>query len=166
VVAAWTAAALEGWGRKLGKPLTCEDVETTTWAIAELARELSAAAYLHTLQVLSLHTRRMAMWWENGFDLLVTPTLGGPPPRLGDLAASADDPLELLAKTFPLIPFTPPFNITGQPAMSLPLHWNAAGLPIGVQLVAAYGREDLLLRVGAQLERELPWANRRPLVHA
>jgi amidase len=58
--------------------------------------------------------------------------------------------------------FTVPFNVTGQPAISLPLHWNAAGLPIGVQLVARYAREDLLLAVAAQLEQALPWRERRP----
>jgi len=60
------------------------------------------------------------------------------------------------------VPFTPPFNSSGQPAISLPLHWNAAGLPIGVQLVAAYGREDVLLQVAAQLENAQPWAGMRP----
>ena len=62
--------------------------------------------------------------------------------------------------------FTSPFNVTGQPAISLPLHWNADGLPIGVQLAAAYGREDVLIRVAAQLEQARPWAARRPRVHA
>ena len=60
--------------------------------------------------------------------------------------------------------FTPPFNMSGQPAISLPLHWNEAGLPIGVQLVAAYGREDVLVRVAAQLEAAHPWTDRRPPV--
>jgi amidase len=65
-----------------------------------------------------------------------------------------------------LVAFTAPFDATGQPAISLPLHWNADGLPIGVQLVAAYGREDVLLRIAAQLEEARPWTERRPLVSA
>ena len=64
------------------------------------------------------------------------------------------------------VTFTSPFNMTGQPAISLPLHWNGAGLPIGIQLVAAYGREDLLIQIASQLEQARPWADRRPPVHA
>src|SRR5262249_29214469 len=104
-------------------------------------------------------------WWASGFDLLVTPTLGEPPPAIGTLVPPRNDPMGGMAKTLGLIPFTPPFNITGQPAMSLPLHWNAEGLPIGVQLVADAGREDVLIRVAAQLEQARPWTGRRPAVH-
>jgi amidase len=68
------------------------------------------------------------------------------------------------AATF--VPFTPLANMTGEPAISLPMHWNAHNLPIGVQLMSAYGREDLLLRVAAQLEQAHPWIDRIPLVHA
>jgi amidase len=72
------------------------------------------------------------------------------------------DPSAPMRRAGQWVPFTPPFNMSGQPAISLPLHWNAAGLPIGVQLVAAYGREDVLIRIAAQLEAAQPWAHRHP----
>ena len=108
----------------------------------------------------------MARWWEQGFDVLVTPTIAAPPPRIGELAATPSDPATGTGKTFALIPFTTQFNVTGQPAVSLPLAWSSAGLPIGVQLVAAYAGEDLLIRLASQLERAQPWLGRRPRVHA
>jgi len=92
-------------------------------------------------------------WWASGYDLLVTPVLRQPPWPLGQRGGAAD------AGVFPA-----PFSFTGQPAMSLPLHWTPAGLPAGVQLVAAYGREDVLLRVAAQLEAASPWADRWPAI--
>jgi amidase len=111
-------------------------------------------------------TRRVASWWTEGFDLLVTPTLGEPPPPLGYLAEDPDDPARSLQRLFSLMAFTPQFNATGQPAISLPLHWSSDGLPIGVQVVAAYAREDLLLGVAGQLERSVPWSERRPPIRA
>ncbi len=101
------------------------------------------------------------MWWQE-FDLLLTPTVAAPPPELGHLADAGGSPEELLARVFEWAPFAAPFNVTGQPAISLPLHWNEADLPIGVQLGAAYGREDLLLRVASQLEQARPWSQRTP----
>ena len=82
--------------------------------------------------------------------------------RLGEIVAGDGDALEVLAKAGPYAAFTSSFNVTGQPAISLPLHWNDAGLPIGVQLVAAYGREDVLIRLASQLEQAQPWADRHP----
>ena len=107
--------------------------------------------------------RRMAHWW-NGHDLLVTPTLGAPPPELGWF--TAEGPQAEGRRIVSFIPYTSQFNMTGQPAVSLPLHWTPDGLPVGVQLVAAYGREDLLIQVASQLEQAAPWGQRHPQVHA
>ena len=97
-------------------------------------------------------TREAASWWADGNDVLVTPTMPMLPPELGSGLA------------IHLGPFTMPWNFVGQPAISLPLHMSEGGLPVGVQLVAVYGREDLLLRLAAQLEEATPWADRRPTI--
>ena len=89
-----------------------------------------------------------------------------PPPLVGEIVPSAEAPMDAFARSGALLPFCIPFNVTGQPAISLPLHISADGLPIGVQFVAAAGREDVLLRLAAQLEAELRWSERRPMVHA
>lgn len=164
VVSTWLVAGLDYWGAKLGTPVTAAGVEPSTWAVAEMGRTVSAAEYIAAVAELHAYTRRMASWWASGFDILVTPTIGEPPPKLGYLVAPPGDPLAGMAKSLGLIPYTPAFNITGQPAVSLPLHWNAAGLPIGVQLVAAYGRDDLLVGLSAQLEQAQPWKDRRPVL--
>ena len=91
----------------------------------------------------------------------MTPQLGAPPPRIGELGPDSD-PEVCFARMGVLGAFTMPFNLTGQPAVSLPLHWNDAGLPIGVQFATAYGREDVLLRLAAQVEAAQPWADRHP----
>jgi amidase len=166
IVTSWVAATLDDWSRRTGHTIGRDGVEPETWAYANMGRAVTAAQYIQASLWLNVYARRMASWWASGFDLLVTPTLGAPPPRIGELAGSPDDPLASMNRILALIPFTPPFNITGQPAISLPLHWNAEGLPIGVQLVAAYGREDLLIRVAAQLEQAQPWSARRPGIHA
>ena len=103
----------------------------------------------------------MVEWWHQGFDLLLTPTIAEPPTTRG---FRGEDPFVGLVRSVEVVAFTAPFNTTGQPAVSLPLHWDD-GLPIGVQLVAAYGREDLLVRA-AQLEEAQPWSDRRPPMHA
>ena len=131
-----------------------------------MGRSYTAPQWLSTPEWLQEWTRRMAAWWGGGFDLLVTPTIAEPPPPLGEFGSPPENPLQALFRAASLVPFTPPFNVTGQPAVSLPLHWNNDGLPIGVQLVAAYGRDDVLLRVAAQLEEAQPWADRLPPVHA
>jgi amidase len=158
------AFALDRWSALLGRELTADDVEQYTWLLAERGRGISAVAFMNALNEMQRVSRDIAQWWEE-FDVLVTPTLLEPPPALGVLADS-NDPMKGYARTGLFASFTPFANQTGQPAISLPLHQNDDGIPIGVQFVAKYAREDLLLRIAAQLEDAMPWRGRRPAVHA
>ena len=158
--------AVIGQGALIGRELTADDVEPATWASAAIGAQIGGVDFAKGLAAGVQLTRALGAWWADGWDLLLTPTLGAPPPRLGELNGTADNPLAGSAKTAALVPFTTHFNVSGQPAISLPLFWNGDGLPIGVQLVADYGREDVLFRVAAQLEQVQPWAHRRPNVSA
>ena len=163
-MARWAVNArlnLHGLGQMLGREVTQDDVEPLTWAMAAASDHLSAVDYAQAIAASARFTRQLAGFWET-HDLLLTPTLGGPPPVIGELEPPASDPFATQPLVGALVPFTTHFNVTGQPAISLPLAVNDAGLPIGVQLVAAYGREDLLIQVAAQLEEAAPWAGRRP----
>jgi amidase len=166
VFACHTAMILDQLGNLLGHKLTREDVELWTWTLASGGFARSAAQYLAAMQWLHLWSGRIAGWWSGGFDLLLSPTIAQPPVALGTLVAPLENPSQGWQRLMDLVQFTPPYNVTGQPAVSLPLSWNSAGLPIGCQLVAAFGREDLLLQVAAQLERARPWKERRPPVCA
>ncbi|NQZ99102.1 MAG: amidase [Myxococcales bacterium] len=164
VVAASLAASLEVWSERIGREIALDELEPVNASAIQAARALRAVDYITARNALHAYARRVVAWWETR-DLLLTPTLTDPPPRLGEVRGdlSAEDGLALRRRFGWL---TPPFNITGQPAISLPVHWTAAGLPIGVQLVAAPGREDLLVRVAAQLEATFDWASRRAPCHA
>ena len=162
----WSAgvvAALDFWSMSTGKPITADDVEPLTWALAEQGRQHSAGAYLTAVGYAQFVARSVAEWWLD-HDLLLTPTMALPPAELGTIGDGSgdDDPMAPIERAIPYAVFTAGFNATGQPAISLPLHWSETGLPIGVQLVAATGREDLLIRVASQLEEAVPWAERRP----
>jgi amidase len=164
--AMWATMAAVGIGTlstMVGRELTEDDVEPVNWAQAEAAQQLSAVDYAKALAAVSQFRRAMHQWLADGWDLLLTPTLAEPPLRIGELYEEAGShPLAPSMRAGRFVTFTPPFNATGQPAINLPLHWNAGGLPIGVQLVAAYGREDVLIRVASQLEAAAPWSDRRP----
>jgi amidase len=161
----WTSGVdygLRYWERKTGQSIGPDDVEPLTWALAEQGRAHSAAGYLEAMEYAQLVARRGAEWWT-GHDLLLTPTMALPPAPLGEIGnGDEENPLMPIVRSTPYAIFTAGFNASGQPAISLPLHWSADGLPIGVQLVAAHGREDLLIRVAAQLEQAQPWADRWP----
>jgi amidase len=166
VVSGHTAMILDQLGAVVGRKITAEDVEPWTWFLAEQGFGLSASNYLAAIQVLQILSRQFMQWWADGFDLLLIPTLASPPPLLGDLVITRDGLAEGMRRLLDLSPYCAFFNITGQPAISLPLFWNSSNLPIGVQLVADFGREDLLIRVAAQLEQARPWNDRRPPVCA
>jgi amidase len=166
----WTAGIdwnLKYWGAVLGRELGPDDVEPCTWALAEQGRSHTAGDLLRAIEHAQVSSRRIAGWWaDDGFDLLLTPTCAEPPPRLGEFDSPLDNPLAPIMRAIPFATFTSVFNTTGQPAISLPLHQTPDGLPVGIQLVAPFGREDMLLRVAAQLEQACPWADRAPPVYA
>ena len=163
----WTARELEALEVMTGAPVTPETVEPMTWAVAEAGRAATGMAYHAAIDAFHAFTRQMARFWsEDGFDLLLTPTIPEPPLVLGQFASTAENPLGALFRAAQVVPFVAPFNTTGQPAVSLPVHQSDQHLPIGVQLVGAYGREDLLVRIASQLEQAAPWADRRPPSHA
>jgi amidase len=121
--------------------------------------------YLRAVQAFHRAGRAVAPFFAQ-YDAFLTPSLAGLPPRLGVLDTATGDGAEFLRRTFAFAPFTKLFNITGQPAMSLPLHWTAEGLPVGVQVAASYGAEDLLFRLASQLEAARPWTGRLPPLYA
>lgn len=163
VVATAVAAALTRWSALLGREIKAEDYEPANTMFTALGRSISAPDYLASVLWLEGFRRRtVAFWSELGFDLLCTPVLAQLPHRIGELS----DPVDGQRKVLETLQFTSQFNVSGQPAASLPLHWAPGGLPVGVQLVADYGREDVLIRVCSQLEEASPWADRRPPVHA
>ena len=159
-VAVSVSRELDLIAEETGSPVTADGVEPATWAFAERGWKTSAPQYLATVEALHRYARRVCWWWADGNDLLITPTMAEPAPRIGELKG-AD--VERIVR---LVPYTAPFNVSGQPAIALPLHHTADGLPMGIQLVAAYGREDLLVQVGAQLEAIAAWVDRRPPVCA
>jgi len=156
------ARDLARWAARTGVTLTVDDVEPGNLFLAEVGAAVTGVEYAGAIEQMQTWSRRVAAWWEH-HDILVTPTSPEPPVRLGVLAPTNSDPL-VGARMASLVTFAIPFDVTGQPAISLPLHWTDDGLPIGVQLVAAYGREDVLLRISAQLEHALPWKDRHPPV--
>jgi amidase len=180
VLAGETWAQIEQIAEFAGRKPRAADFEPATYSLGLLGRSLSAGAYAAAANRLQLAARRMAPFFEQ-FDVLMTPTLGAPPARIGALQPSRAEQrlmrlvnslnagwllsalrvIEPLAhKTFEYIPFTPLFNATGQPAMSVPLHWNEEGLPIGTQFVGRLEDDALLFRLAGQIERAQPWFDR------
>jgi amidase len=167
IIATGVACDVARLARIAGREIGADDVEPMTWALYEQGRTIAAADYALALESLHAWSRTVARWWHGdvdseGFDLLLTPTMASPAARIGEVRG---DDVNALAAATPYAAFTLPFNATGQPAISVPLGWDHA-VPIGVQLVAPTGREDLLVQIASQLEAAAPWSVQRPRISA
>ena len=158
-------ATLDARTKATGKSWSEENVERMTYLSAQGAESVSGADYARSVQAVHRAGRQVGRFFEK-YDLLLTPTMACPPLPLGqpDMMTSDVDAFRLpLMRT---IGFTALFNASGNPAMTVPLYWNQAGLPIGVQFAGRFGDEATLLRLAAQLEKARPWAERRPPLSA
>jgi amidase len=150
-----------------GVPLEDPDrVEPHNRVLRDAARAIDSWSYAEAVHRTQQLSRRIVDAFVESFDLLITPTMACLPPPIGlGQVEPGDDPLRPLMNSYPLAVFTSLFNVTGQPAISLPIHHDdATQLPVGVQLVAAPWREDLLLQVSRALELAHPWTRRRPTI--
>jgi amidase len=182
VIAAETCAEANAIIKLVGQKASVLDFEPGTQALAALGKVISAGDYANALNYLSASSRRIARFFED-YDILLTPTLAQPPIPIGSLQMSEAESwivriqsrlnaawimkalhvIDILAKkTFDFMPYTAVFNVTGQPAMSVPLHWNEEMLPIGMQFAARFGAEATLFRLAGQLERAQPWFDKLP----
>ncbi|HYB44784.1 MAG TPA: amidase [Candidatus Methylomirabilis sp.] len=154
-------AALEARAAALGRELAVSDVERITWKSAMNGHTARAADYARSIGVMHRTGRAVAPFFRK-YDVLLTPTMCRPPYPIGVIDMMTDDEDGYGKAVLATIGFTSLFNAAGNPAISLPLAWSRAGLPIGVQLAAAFGDEATLFRLGAQLEAAQPWFHRRP----
>jgi len=138
-------------------------VESLTFNFYEMGRQITAAQYLMAVAALQSLSRQVAAFFEN-YDILLTPTLGCPPLKIGtiDFQSPSASLLDQQITTFAHI--NPYYNISGQPAISLPLHWTAEGLPLGVLFGGKYGDEATLFRLAGQIEQARPWKYRHPSI--
>jgi amidase/6-aminohexanoate-cyclic-dimer hydrolase len=154
------ARTLDDTVTTLGRHVSERDVETVTWAMAEAAANITSVAYSRAIATLHQIGLAMARFQEN-YDVILSPTLSKPAVGLGVLSLSQDPAIYGTAIT-EFMHSTSLYNATGQPSMSVPLHWTPDGLPIGVMFSGRFGEDALLFRLAAQLEKAKPWANRRP----
>jgi amidase/6-aminohexanoate-cyclic-dimer hydrolase len=165
VVPTNTGATVIAAEKLFGRPMTRDDFETMTLAYAQIARTASAVDYVTALQNAFLIRRSLTAFFE-GCDIFLSPTLCLPPVRIGEIDTNAEDLSGIRPLLRRYVPGTSMFNMAGLPSMSVPLAWNAAGLPLGMMFSAPFGDEATLFRLAAQLEAVRPWAKRLPPVHA
>ncbi len=157
---AWNVAIAE---EQTGKEATPDKFEILTWALAELGKQQTAAQYLSAITTLQRIGRDLTLQMQP-YDVVLTPTLPVTPAELGTFTSPEDNPLFGLLRSAEFVPFTVVCNITGMPAMSVPLYWNEGGIPIGSQFIGRFGDEATLFQLAAQLEEARPWADKVPPV--
>ncbi|HEY3311852.1 MAG TPA: amidase [Anaerolineales bacterium] len=182
VLAAEIRTDIEEAAQAAGKTILVKDFDPATFGLGMIGKALSAQEYVSAVRYVQSAGRKISQFCEN-YDLLLTPTLAEPPIKTGTLQPT---PVEkslinligsvdgggllkalgmvktLAAKNYEFVPWTPLFNVTGQPAMSVPLCWNKDGLPVGMHFVGKFGDEATLFRLAGQLEQNRPWADRLP----
>lgn len=156
-----TARTLDEASSELGRPVTERDVETVTWAMSQAGRNIDAVAYARAIATIHQVGLQMARFQQD-YDCILSPTLAKPPVPLGVLSLSPDDMRTFAKELTEFGPYTALYNVTGQPSMSVPLHWTPDGLPVGVMFSGRFGDETTLLRLAAQLEQAKPWAGHKP----
>jgi len=161
IVAANIAAILDGEAARRGRPIVAGEVEDLTFGVYERGRQVAAPQYIQAIQAAHAYGRAVAPFFAR-YDVLLLSTLGRPPVAKGWLRGEPPDLPGYNRRLFAFMPNTQAFNVTGQPAMSLPLGWSAEGLPIGVQFVGRPAGEASLFSLAGQIERAQPWTAKRP----
>jgi amidase len=157
-----TAWIVDYWIRRIGREPATDELEPLTRAYWDAGRRVPAADYLRSVEVLQRYARRVAEFFAS-YDLFLTPTVSAPPLPLGEMVSTDDEPLRPLEVGGRTVAYSGVIaNLTGNPAMSVPLHWNDQGLPIGMHFLGRFGDEAVLFRLAGQLEEARPWAHRRP----
>jgi amidase len=163
VSGAMFAASIDDWTRVLGREPTPEDMETLAWVSYKGSRKLTASQIGEGMQNLRIGCRQVLALWRD-FDVLLSPVTLAPPPRIGHLDPVNLDPKEFNRRQSFVFGYTPPFNMTGQPSLSLPLGMSSDGLPIGMMFTSRIADEATLYRIAAQLEEAQPWRDRHAKV--
>jgi amidase len=155
-----------GMGRlieQIGREPEPDELEPLTWASLKVGRRQTGDAVMRSLQDTRMLNRLTLAAFED-IDVYLCPVMGEPPPEIGFIDAVNLEPREVNRRQGRVFPYTPPFNFSGQPSLSLPIAQSKAGLPIGMMFTAKYADEATLFRLAAQLETEVPWKDRRPQV--